>query len=196
VPAPSLLLASSSPRRQQLLRAAGYEFQISAPDITEKADAHLTARELTAWNAQRKGELVAKTHPDKVVIAADTVVALGPEVIGKPNDLDHAIELLLRLSGRAHHVYSSVFVAHLATARVTMFSEISEVQFRKLSRDQIREYLTKIDPLDKAGAYAAQGHGAEIIERIDGSYSNVVGLPMERTSATLKEFGILPSKSA
>jgi len=196
VPAPSLLLASSSPRRQELLRAAGYEFQVRAPDIAEKTDPHLTAREVTAWNAMRKGFLVARAQPNQVVIAADTVVALGPEVIGKPNDFNHAIELLTRLSGRAHHVYSSVFIAHLAAARSGMFCEISEVQFRKLNQRQIREYLAKIDPLDKAGAYGAQGHGAEIIERIRGSYSNVVGLPMEHTSLILKEFGIVPAKQA
>jgi nucleoside triphosphate pyrophosphatase len=196
VPGPSLLLASSSPRRQELLKAAGYDCQISAPHIAEKNDPHLTARELTAWNARRKGFLVAREQPHQVVIAADTVVAVGPEVIGKPYDINHAIELLSRLSGRAHHVYSSVFIAHLSAARVKMFCEISEVHFRKLSPRQIREYLTKIDPLDKAGAYAAQGHGAEIIERIRGSYSNVVGLPMERTSLILKEFGIVPSKDA
>ncbi len=178
------------------MRAAGYRFQISAPEIDEKTDPQLTAREVTAWNARRKGLVVARAHPHHVVIAADTVVALGPEVIGKPNDLGHAAELLSRLSGRAHHVYSTVFIARFTARQVKMFCEISEVRFRKLSSRTIREYLAKIDPLDKAGAYAAQGHGTEIIERIRGSYSNVVGLPMERTMAILKEFGISALKKS
>ena len=191
--APSLLLASSSPRRQELLHAAGFEFRVTAPSVTEKTDPHLTAREVTAWNAMRKGLIIARAHPGEIVLAADTVVVLGPEIIGKPNDIDDAMRILGRLSGRSHHVCSSVFVAHLSAARVKMFCEISEVRFRKLNERQIRDYLRKIDPLDKAGAYAAQGYGAEIINWIEGSYSNVVGLPMEKTAAILKQFGIQPA---
>ena len=193
MPAPSLLLASSSPRRQELLRAAGFEFEVAAPDIKEKADPHLTAGEVTGWNALRKGLTIARAHPNQVVLAADTVVALGTEIIGKPNDIDDAMRILARLSGRSHHVYSSVFVGLLSAAKIKTFCEISEVRFRKLNQRQIHDYLRKIDPLDKAGAYAAQGHGAEIIEQIDGSYSNVVGLPMEKTAATLTQFGIRPA---
>ncbi|HJT82268.1 MAG TPA: Maf family protein [Chthoniobacterales bacterium] len=194
MPAPSLLLASSSPRRQELLRAAGFTFGIAAPNIREKADPHLTAREVTAWNAMRKGLVIARAHPDSVVLAADTVVALGPEIIGKPNDLEDAVRILRRLTGRTHHVYSSVFVAQFSVANAKMFCEISEVRFRKLNETQIRNYLEKINPLDKAGGYAAQGHGAEIIAKIEGSYSNVVGLPMEKTVLMLEQFGVQPAK--
>jgi septum formation protein len=191
----SLLLASGSPRRSQLLADAGFQFETVRPDVDERADPHLTARELTAWNALRKGLAVARRHPDRIVLAADTVVALGGEVIGKPVNFDEAMAILRRLSGRVHHVYSSVFIARLTTARVRLFCEISEVRFRKLDQRQIRDYLTKIDPLDKAGAYAAQGYGTKIIARINGSYSNVVGLPMEQTIAALKHFGLRPTRS-
>ena len=191
---PILLLASSSPRRAQLLSTAGFDFRIIRGNIAEKTDVHLTACELTGWNAVRKGLTMAKRHPEAVVLAADTVVALKDEIIGKPNDLSEAVRILQRLNGQTHHVCSSVFIAHLADGRAQLFCEVSKVRFRKLSESQIRTYLAKIDPLDKAGAYAAQGYGSDIIARIDGSYSNVVGLPMEQTIPALKQFGIHPSR--
>lgn len=189
---PSLLLASGSPRRSQLLSAAGFEVEVIKPGVAERADRHLTPRELTGWNAMRKGLAVARRNPKRVVLAADTVVALSGEVIGKPANWSDAIRILRRLSGQTHHVYSSVFIAHLVSGKAKLFGEVSQVRFRKLNDDQIRDYLSRVDPLDKAGAYAAQGHGAEIIRRIGGSYSNVVGLPMEQTIAVLEQFGIRP----
>ena len=190
-----LILASGSPRRKQLLRQAGFDFEIRLPRIPERADAHLSPRELTSWNAVRKGLHVARLHPDMVVIAADTVVALGNTIIGKPADARNAVRILEKLSGRTHQVYTSVFVAHLARTKVNLFCAISDVHFRKLGAHQIRDYLARIDPLDKAGAYAAQGYGTQIIKRIDGSYSNVVGLPMEQTTTVLGKFGIRPNKN-
>ena len=191
-----LVLASGSPRRSQLLGEAGFDIELARPGVLERADLHFTARELTTWNAVRKGLSVARQHPGRVILAADTVVALEDEVIGKPADFADAIKILARLSGRIHQVYSSVFIAHLASSKATLFSEVTDVRFRKLSTDQIRDYLHKINPLDKAGGYAAQGYGRAIISRIKGSYSNVVGLPMERTVPALKDFGINPRASA
>lgn len=188
----SLLLASNSPRRLELLAAAGLQFEIAAPVIAERCDVDLTLRELTALNALRKGMSVARAHPGKVVLAADTLVALEGEIIGKPSDLNHAASILRRLSGRTHDVCSAVFICHLAAARSIAFLEISRVRFRRLTKTKIDDYFAKIDPLDKAGAYAAQGIGGEIIEKIDGSHTNVVGLPMEKTLAALAGFGIRP----
>ncbi len=128
----------------------------------------------------------------KSVLAADTLVALDDQIIGKPANRDEAIAILRRLSGRAHEVCTSAFVCHLARARSTSFREISRVYFRRLNDVAILAYLDKVNPLDKAGAYAAQGAGAEIIGKIEGSYTNVVGLPMEKTIAALAEFGIEP----
>lgn len=188
----SLLLASNSPRRGELLVAAGFEFETVAPFVAERFDVDLTLRELTAFNAIRKGISVARRHPQKVVLAADTLVALEDEIIGKPKDLDDAARILRRLSGRFHEVCSAVFICHLASARSATFHEISRVGFRRLNRTETDRYLAKINPLDKAGAYAAQGYGAEIIRKIEGSYTNVVGLPMEKTIDVLAEFGIKP----
>lgn len=188
----SLLLASNSPRRRQLLGDAGFEFHSVAPGIGERFDVGLTLRELTALNAIRKALRVARGHPGKVVLAADTLVALDDQIIGKPADLAEAMTILRRLSGRVHEVCSSVFICHLARARSTSFHEISRVRFRRLSEKQIKRYIDKVEPLDKAGAYAAQGYGTDIIDKIEGSYTNVVGLPMEKTIAALAEFGIVP----
>jgi septum formation protein len=144
------------------------------------------------WNAARKAMAAAGVSPDAVVLAADTLVAIEGEVLGKPADLDDAVRILQRLSGRSHEVWTGVRINHAARRRSRSFHEMSRVHFRKLDDRAIRNYLAKIDPLDKAGAYAAQGHGREIIERIDGSYSNVVGLPMEKTKRALESFGIRP----
>jgi len=187
-----LLLASNSPRRRELLAEAGFDFTTVAPRASERFDVDLTLRELTVFNAIRKAMSVARMHPRKIVLAADTLVALDNQTIGKPKDRSDAIASLRRLSGRVHEVCSSVFICHFARGRSTSFQEISRVHFRKLSEAAIHAYIDKVNPLDKAGAYAAQGAGAEIIEKIEGSYTNVVGLPMEKTVVALAEFGINP----
>jgi len=186
----SLVLASCSPRRAALLAEAGFEFERVSPGVAEKFDINLTLREVTTWNAMRKGVPVARAYPNKVVLAADTLVALDDEIIGKPADLEQAAQILWRLSGRTHEVCSAVFICCFAAARSATFHEVSRVRFRRLSSATIENYLAKVNPLDKAGAYAAQGRGAEIIAKIDGSYTNVVGLPMEKTLAVLAQFGI------
>jgi septum formation protein len=187
---PRFILASGSPRRRQLLSEAGYKFEVVSPPVGEVAHGWLTVRELTIWNAARKAARVSQMSPDAVVLAADTLVTIDGEVLGKPADLEDAVRILRRLSGRAHEVWTAVRICHGAQGKSQSFHEVSRVHFRKLDDHAIRDYLAKIDPLDKAGAYAAQGHGTEIIERIDGSYSNVVGLPMEATMRALRAFGI------
>lgn len=184
------MLASCSPRRAALLSEAGFEFESVTPRVAEKFDVDLTLRELTMWNAIRKGMSVAQAHPDTIVLAADTLVALDDEIIGKPADFEQAAQILRRLSGRTHEVCSAVFICHFAAARSTTFHEVSRVRFRRLSSATIENYLAKVNPLDKAGAYAAQDRGPETIAKIEGSFSNVVGLPMEKTIAALAEFGI------
>jgi septum formation protein len=174
---------------------AGFDFEIFAPKVDERLAVDLTLRELTAFNAMRKAMTTARLRPKNIVLAADTLVAIDDHVLGKPKDKNEAIAMLQRLSGRAHEVCTSVFISHLASAKSTSFYEISRVRFHRLSRDKIDNYLARMNPLDKAGGYAAQGFGSEIIEKIDGSYTNVVGLPMEKTIAALDLFGIKP-KSA
>ncbi len=192
---PLLVLASSSPRRAALLAEGGFEFETVSPCVAELFDVALTLSEVTLLNAIRKGMSVAQTHPDAVVIAADTLVALADEIIGKPVDLNEAAQTLRRLSGRTHEVCSAVLIYHQTSGRSAVLHDISRVRFRRLSSEKIKNYLAKVDPLDKAGAYAAQGSGTEIIAKIEGSFTNVVGLPMEKTIAALAKFGIRPGEA-
>lgn len=190
---PRLLLASGSPRRRRLLGEAGYDFEIVAPEVEELAPAALTVREITCWNAVRKGLAVARQFPEAVVIAADTLVAHEGEVIGKPADLVEARKILARLSGQAHTVATGVFVICLASTKTETFAVGSTVYFRCWDRARINRYLREINPLDKAGAYAAQGKGRAIVARIDGSRSNVIGLPMDELQQALARFGVTPN---
>ncbi len=191
--APALVLASGSPRRSELLSSAGIRFAIVAPDVEENASRALTIRELTTWNATRKALDVASQRPDAVVLGADTLVALDGKIIGKPVDMAEATAIIRRLRGRVHEVCTAVFICSAGGNRAASFHVFSRVKFRDLNEREITNYLAKINPLDKAGAYAAQGHGAEIIQEIRGSYTNVVGLPMEETLRALRAFGIEPA---
>jgi septum formation protein len=193
--APRFILASESPRRRQLLEAAGYRFEVVSPPVEEVSHGWLTIRELTIHNATRKASHIARTAPDAVVLAADTLVAIDGDVLGKPASLQEATAMLRRLSGRSHEVWTAVCICHAALAKSQSFHEISRVEFRALTDRAIKSYFAKINPLDKAGAYAAQGHGKEIIKGIEGSYSNVVGLPMETTARVLRAFGITPKRA-
>jgi septum formation protein len=190
------ILASGSPRRQHLLEEAGVAFEVAAPGVPESESTALTIRELTICNAARKALAIARSHSDAVVLGADTLVGIDGDVIGKPPDMAAARTLLHRLSGREHQVCTSVCIYACGGAQAESFSVMTHVQFHTLTDQEIVSYLGKIDPLDKAGAYAAQGHGSEIIEKIRGSYTNVVGLPMDETLAALRRFGITPAAAA
>jgi septum formation protein len=147
-------------------------------------------RELTIANATRKGLAVSHVHPRRIVLAADTLVALEGEVIGKPRDLNHARVILRRLSGRTHDVCTGVCIVGLQ--KKISFAEISQVRFRRLKESDIANYFRVVNPIDKAGAYAAQAAGRSIIASIEGSFTNVIGLPMERTIELLAQFGLCP----
>jgi septum formation protein len=189
---PRFVLASGSPRRRQLLEEAGYKFEVIVPPVEEISHDWFTIRELTVCNANRKAFCVAQTSPGAIVLGADTLVSLDDEVLGKPADLKEAAQILRRLSGRSHAVWTAVCLCHSALGRWQSFHVVSRVKFRDLTDRAIQNYFEKVNPLDKAGAYAAQGHGKEIIQRIEGSYSNVVGLPMEMTTRMLGAYGINP----
>jgi septum formation protein len=183
-----LVLASASPRRKDLLREYGYEFQVVPAEVQEIAPAHLSAGEITLRNARAKACDVARLYPESVVLGVDTVVAFEGEIFGKPADLDAAFAMADRLNGRMHEVYSGVWLRHAAANRERGFIEITRVHFHQLSEAQLRAYLARIGPLDKAGAYAAQDDRGELIARVEGSFTNVVGLPMEALAEALKEF--------
>lgn len=184
------MLASRSPRRRDLLAQAGI-ISVGAPsDAAEWTEFDGPPAALAIANAELKAMPVAIARPDEVVLGADTIVALDGEIFGKPRDLLHAEKILARLAGRTHEVITGVCLAAWGRRLVVKFSESTRVKFRELSPAQIRGYLGSIDPLDKAGAYAAQHDEGRIIERVEGSFSNVVGLPVERTVAALeKHFG-------
>jgi septum formation protein len=183
---PPIILASASPRRSELLRQIGVEFNVVTCDTTEIHDGELTAREIAQVNAYRKARNVAKKHPDALVLGADTLVYLETILMGKPGSLEHAYEMLEQLQGRTHEVVTAVCLLNLRNHRQRIFTEVTNVTFRPLDAVTIRRYLTKVNPLDKAGAYAIQEEGDLIVEKIAGSYTNVVGLPMERLQAELR----------
>ncbi len=156
-------------------------------DVEEVSPAHMTPAEIVLENAQRKARAVAALHPDELVLGVDTLVAFEGEVFGKPADMDAAFAMLKRLNGQMHEVYSGVCIAHHADEEVC-FVDITRVYFNHRSDEELRAYLNRISPLDKAGAYAAQDDRGEMIARFEGSYSNVVGLPMEALADALREF--------
>ncbi len=191
-----LILASASPRRRDLMREAGYDFEVVPSPADEIHDATLTPAELTTQNARTKAEAVSRDRPESIVIGADTLVYLDGEPLGKPRDHEEARRMLHSLVGRTHHVCTGVCLTRLKPETEVVFHELTSVTFKRLTPDEINSYLEKIDPLDKAGAYAAQDHGDLIIDRIDGSWSNVVGLPMESLKARLDDFSGATSLSA
>lgn len=186
---PSLILASASPRRSELLRPLGVPFTVVPSEVPELQTEHLTARELGLINAHRKARTVAKEHPDNLVLGADTLVCLDNRVFGKPRDRVEAARMLAALAGRTHQVVTGLCLIHLRAHRERLFAEITDVRFRPLSETEIQAYLERIHPLDKAGAYAIQEFGEMIVEEVNGSYTNVIGLPIERVQAELASWG-------
>ena len=185
---PPLILASASPRRAELLRQLQPEFQIVPSDAAEIIDKQLSPRELCQLNAQRKARAVAKKIPDALVLGADTLVFLGGKILGKPADLAEAERMLTNLQGRTHQVVTGVSLIHLRGHRERLFSASTDVTFHPLTVAKIRDYLAKVNPLDKAGAYAIQEHGDKIVAEISGSFSNVVGLPVEQLRVELRDW--------
>ncbi len=181
-----LILASASPRRAELLREAGFTFHVVRSRAEEIHPEHLTPHEICQLNAYRKARAVAKKHPDEVVLGADTIVCLGTTVFGKPETQAEAHRMLSKLQGRTHEVVTGVCLIHLRNHQQKLFAESTTVTFRKLHSEQIRRYLAKVDPLDKAGGYAIQEEGDLIVKQIRGSFSNVVGLPLERLKDELE----------
>jgi len=188
---PPLILASGSPRRAQLLRELELEFTVVISDAPEAEHEHLTARELAQLNAWRKAHAVAKLHPQAVVLGCDTVVTLADRHFAKPGNLKEAAAMLRALSGNTHQVVTGCCLVRLKNHSCRIFHEQTHVRFRELNNVTIQRYLRAINPLDKAGAYAIQEHGDLIVEGIEGSYTNVIGLPTEVLVEALKIFGIV-----
>jgi septum formation protein len=183
---PPLILASASPRRVELLRQLSFDFTVVPGDVPEIHHDQLTARELCQVNAYRKARATAKSFPDALVLAADTLVHLETALFGKPATLEEAYQMLERLQGCTHQVVTGVCLLHLRKHRQAVFAESTAVTFHPLDAVKIRRYLNQVNPLDKAGAYAIQEQGDMIVEKIVGSYTNVVGLPVERLTTELQ----------
>lgn len=170
-----VVLASASPRRRKLLASLGLEFIVRVPAIEETAQPDEPARAFAERLASEKAAAVA-ADPETTVIAADTIVVLGGNILGKPSDEAHAAEMLSNLSGKSHEVITGVCIRKNAVIRV--FSVSTEVEFRKLTKAEIADYVSSGCPMDKAGAYAIQAGAAHMVRAINGSYTNVVGLPL------------------
>jgi len=184
----SLILASGSPRRSELLGEIGVSFQVQPSQAEELHDVTMPLVELCEHNARLKAQDVAKDHPGRVVLGADTLVYIDETPLGKPKTQVEAVATLQKLSGRAHQVCTALCLVSDET--VTMFHEVTDVVFQSLSDTRIREYIGKVDVMDKAGSYAIQEHGDMIIESIQGDYSNVVGLPQALVIKELEKLRI------
>jgi septum formation protein len=188
-----LILASSSPRRAEILRDAGLAFESCATQIDEAALPGETPHAMVARLAEAKARAASARMDDGmrecIIVGADTTVELDGEILGKPRDSAHARDMLAKLSGRTHHVLTGIFLLRLPGNAARAAVENSAVTFAPLAEEEIDAYVATVEPLGKAGAYAIQGLGGRYIPRIEGCYFNVVGLPLAKLYAMLCELG-------
>lgn len=180
------ILASASPRRQELLKFILDDFKIICADIDETVPQGMSALEVPEHLSRKKAQFISEKHPDSIVIAADTVVILENEILGKPKSQADAFSMLKKLSGNTHLVVTGCSVAK--GDKIKSFSVCSRVTFFELTDREIYEYIAKNESMDKAGAYGIQGFGSLLVEKIEGDYFNIVGLPVSALSRQLKEF--------
>ena len=186
-----IVLASGSPRRRELLERIGVTgFLIRVPDVEESFPEGLTPPQVVSYISREKAEAAARLcGPEDIVITADTMVFLDRQRLGKPRDEGHALEMLTALQGREHTVCTGVTVRQ--GARSCTESESTKVFFRPASEAELRSYIATGEPMDKAGAYGVQGRGALLVERLEGDFFNVMGLPVLRLSRMLARFGVV-----
>ncbi|WP_075982453.1 Maf family protein [Bacillus massilinigeriensis] len=183
----TLILASASPRRKELLENLHIPFQVSSSDVDESYDPQLSPQEVVMELASRKAKSVAEKNQEAYIIGSDTVVVIDEEILGKPKDKDEAFTMLKRLSGNTHSVYTGVAIA--SSKKVIQFYEKTDVVFWELTDDEINTYIDTNEPFDKAGAYGIQGFGSLLVKGIVGDYFTVVGLPISRTVRELVKAG-------
>jgi nucleoside triphosphate pyrophosphatase len=185
-----IVLASASPRRRELLEQTGLRFEVEPTDYDEEttsaSEPHEIARELSLGKARA----AARKHRKALVIAADTLVVLGDRIIGKPHTNAQARDMLRALNGKAHSVITGFTVLDTETGKVLSKSVETRVHMKKLTLKEIDSYVRTKEPLDKAGGYAIQGWGAALVDRIEGDFSNVVGLPLSALADSLSGFGV------
>ncbi len=184
-----LILASASPRRREMLTLMGYDFTVK-PSQAEENISHCAPGEYVSRLARVKAAAVAEENPGCCVLGSDTIVYLDSEILGKPRDEEDAFHILSTLSGRTHTVFTGVAI--IAGDNETIFYDKAEVTFKTLEPDEIRDYIATGEPMDKAGAYGIQGPATVLVEKIDGCYFTVIGLPNPKVYDALKAMGILP----
>lgn len=186
----TLVLASSSPRRKELLNTLGIPFSIAVSDVDETTPVNFTPTEIVETLALRKAAKIAGEMKDGLILGSDTIVVLDDQVLGKPKDEVDAFQMLSMLQGREHTVYSGVAIIDAETKRQEVASSSTKVTIRTLTSHEINAYIKTREPMDKAGSYAIQGIGSTIVEGINGDYFTVVGLPLNLTAQLLKLYGI------
>jgi len=185
-----IILASASPRRKELLEQLGLHFDVEPSYCQEKVDDKQEPLELAKSLSVHKAKAVGNKNTGAIIIAADTFVVLGERIIGKPNSLAEAKEILTELKGRTHSVITGFTVMDTSNSKIVSQSVETKVFVKDLSVEEIDAYIETQEPMGKAGAYAIQGLGAAIIDRIEGDYYNVIGLPVDAIVCVLKKFGI------
>lgn len=185
-----IILASSSPRRKKLLEQLGLTIKVIPSNIDEKLNPRLKPQSQVETLSLQKAQAITPSFPDAIIIAADTLVSIGEDILGKPTSLLDAKRMLKKLSGKTHAVYTGFTIIDTKSKKSITDSEKTLVTFKKLSDKEIASYIKKEHPLDKAGSYGVQGVGAVLVERIEGDFFNVVGLPVAKLTQTLKKFAI------
>ncbi len=189
-PSRRIILASSSPRRKELLRLAGLKFEVDPGDYEEKMDLDMPPHRLARFLSRKKAEAVAARYKDAIVIAADTFILFRGRLMGKPRTEEDAKGMLETLNGKTHSVITGFTVIDTLNRRRLSRSVETRVSFKRLTAAEIESYIRTEEPLGKAGAYAIQGLGAVIVKKIEGDYFNVVGLPLSSFADALKKFGV------
>jgi len=185
-----IILASDSPRRRDILKLTGLNFSVRTSAYDEDLDLPLRPRELARYLSRKKAEAVANRYRKAIIIAADTFIVIKDKLIGKPRNENDAVKILGMLNGKAHSVITGFTIIDTESNRTLSRSIATKVFFRKLGKKEIHAYVRSKEPLDKAGAYAVQGLGAVFIEKIEGDFFNVMGLPLCALTESLKKFGI------
>ncbi|CUU03580.1 septum formation protein [Candidatus Thermokryptus mobilis] len=184
-----IVLASASPRRQVLLKQIGLKFTVHPSGIDEDSIQSISPADHVLNLSKKKATEVAKKYDDAIIISADTIVVLEGEIINKPKDPNEAKQMLRKLSGKTHQVYTGFTILDTKTGRFISDFEVTDVKFRELSDEEIDEYVATGSPLDKAGAYGIQDdYGAVFVEKINGCFYNVVGFPLTKFYLRMKEF--------
>ena len=186
----TIILASASPRRKVLLEKIGLIFEVEPSDYEEDMPLRLEPHEFARKTSLEKAMVVASKHKNSIVIAADTIIVFGSQILGKPHTEKDAREMLEAISGKCHSVITGFSIIDTGKNKTLSNSVEKKVYTRELTLTEIDAYVKSGEPLDKAGAYAIQGLGAVFVEKIDGDYYNVVGFPLSALTETLKEFGI------